>query len=77
MKDEGSGFAVAVGGCPLVTALFMKDRCCPSDDIECPEGLRVKGLGTSGTFGASRWTAEGGSEMRNGSVGFARRLCEK
>ncbi len=25
MKDEGSGFAVAIVGCPLVTALFMKD----------------------------------------------------
>ena len=77
MKDEGSGFAVAVRGCPLVTALFMKDRCCPSDDIECPEGLRVKGLGTSGTFGVSRWTAGEVSKMRNGSAGFARRLCEK
>ena len=55
----------------------MKDRCCPSDDIECPEGLRVKGLGTSGTFGAIRWTVGGVSEIRNGSAGFARRLCEK
>ena len=33
-------------------------------------------MGTTGTFGASRWTA-GSSEMRNGSGGFARRLCEK
>ena len=54
-----------MGRCPKVVfshqSLVTKATCCPSDDIECPEGLRVKGLGTSGTFGASRWTA-GSSE---------------
>ena len=77
MKDEGSGFAVAVGGCPLVTAPFMKDRCCPSDDIECPEGLRVRVWGHPVHSVPADGQQALVSEMRNGSAGFARRLCEK